>query len=119
MSHTLEMYVRNSSSQTIKNFHVTHTWDGHANVLQGDGLAVKTTSTSQEITSGYTQYDWYNISLEFADAAKTVRTTSFYCNSSNDQGTVILEVFDDYIDCNYYLKKGEKYDTGCKNKSWY
>lgn len=115
MSHELSMLVRNNSSYTLRTYSVSHSWNGHNENLHGANLGNKgAESASIQITSGYTQYDWYTVQFDFDKIG--VRQTNFYCNSSNDQDKCVVDVYDDYVDLLYYV--GDKYDTGCKKKHY-
>jgi hypothetical protein len=117
MSHTLDMYVKNISQQySLVSYIVTHIWDSNGNTLQGANLAIDDTSSSQTITSGYVQYDWYTITATFSDANNTTKTMNFYCNSSHSQDKVVLEISASHVNCRYYVNG--VYDTGCLDKSW-
>jgi len=115
MSHQLSMRIQNSSSYTLKSYSVVHSWDGHNENLKGNNLANENAqSPSVQITSGYTQFDWYTIQLDFDVLG--VRQTNFYCNSSYDQNECVMIIHDDALDCNYY--ENGKFMTGCANKSY-
>jgi hypothetical protein len=78
----------------------------------------------QSITSGYTQYDWYTVSVTFGDPNNTQKQMDFYCNSSYSQNTVVLEITMSHLNCRYYAgglppPEGQgTYDTGCLDKGW-
>ncbi len=114
MSRTLKLSIENKSSHTILNYSVAHSWNEHQHLLSGTNLPVGATSHSIEITSGYTQYDWYTVQLVFDQAG--VRQTNFYCNSSSNHDQCILEIRDKDLDVKYF-EKG-RYDTGCNNKHY-
>jgi hypothetical protein len=114
MSHELAMSVKNSSSYTLRKYSVTHSWNDHNENLSGDNLGKGSQSASIQITSGYTQYDWYTVQLTFDTIG--VRQTNFYCNSSYDENQVIVDVFDTYLDLNYFHDGSPK--TSCKHKGY-
>lgn len=114
MSHTLALSVKNSSSHTLKSYSICHSWNGHNTICKGDNLAKDQQSASVEMTSGYTQYDWFTVQLDFDVAG--VRQADFYCNSSYDENKCLLEVYDDHLDVRYY--DGDTYKTGCNNKHY-
>lgn len=118
MSHQLSMSVLNKSVYAIKNFSVSHVWDDHTNNLSGEDLAIGESSSTQMITSGYTQFDWYTVQVTFADANNTSKTMDFYCNSSYSQNKVVLEIYSSHLNCRYYNKKTGNYETGCLDKGW-
>jgi hypothetical protein len=115
MSHQLSLQVKNDSSYTLLTYSVAHSWDGHNELLKGTNLANGgTLSPSIQITSGYTQFDWYTVQLEFDTIG--VRQTNFYCNSSYDQNKCIMDLHDGSLDCKYY--ENDTYMTGCDNKAY-
>ena len=92
MSHVMNMYVKNISGYSIKSVNAVHTWDGNTNILTENNILDNGLSTPQSITSGYTQYDWYTVSVTFGDPNNTQKQMDFYCNSSYSQNTVVLEI---------------------------
>ena len=115
MSHQLTLQVQNNSNHTLKSYSVIHSWDGHHELLNGSNLSnggIK--SPSIEITSGYTQFDWYTIQLDFDVLGP--RQTNFYCNSSYDQNQCVMVISDDALDCNYY--QDGVFITGCNHKAY-
>jgi len=115
MSHQLSFQIQNDSSHTLKSYSVAHSWDGNNELLNGNNLANGgAKSHSIQITSGYTQYDWFTIQLDFDVLG--VRQTNFYCNSSYDQNQCIMDIHDDALDCNYY--ENGAYKTGCNHKAY-
>ena len=115
MSHQLNMYVQNNSNYTLNSYSVVHSWNGHNTILKGENLKNGgTISHSAQITSGYTQFDWFTVQLVFDVIG--VRQTNFYCNSSYDQNKCIVSIHDDYLDLLYY--HGDTYKTGCKHKAY-
>ncbi|WP_064966608.1 hypothetical protein [Tenacibaculum ovolyticum] len=118
MSHTLDMYVRNKSSYTIRSYSVSHSWDGHNENLNGRNLPNGGGESHKiKITSGYSNYDWYTVQITFDGLG--VRQTDFYCNSSQSNKRIVIEIFDGWLDCNYYDNSSSGgYDTGCNHKHW-
>ncbi len=116
MSHVLQMQVQNNSSLTLTWFSIAHSWDGHNELLTGGPLAPGAYSNLIPITSGYTQFDWYTVQLVFG--TNLVRQTNFYCNSSHNDGQVLFNLHDDYLDCMYYSAPGGTYHSGCKHKEY-
>jgi hypothetical protein len=113
MSHTLNMTVYNNSQHTLTKCSVTHDWDGVVNSIDCNGLNPKESSPIQTITSGYTQYDWYNVDVRYANGKTLV--TRFYCNSSYAQDAVQIRIDDGEVcDCIYF--EGGKDTTGCYDK---
>ena len=118
MSHIMDMFVKNIGHTEIQSFSVVHVWDSKGNTLKGTNLAPKGEAGPQEITSGYSNYDWYTIQVTFADATATTKTMDFYCNSSYSQNKVVIEICSSHVNCRYYNKDTGKYETGCLDKGW-
>lgn len=115
MSHTMRMEVYNNSQQTLDKCSVTHDWDGHVNSIDCPGLNPKETSKVETITSGYTNYDWYNVDVRYSDG--TTLVTRFYCNSSYSQDRVQIRVEDGQVcDCIYFDSGSGSVATGCYGK---
>ena len=115
MSHQLSMSVQNNSSYTLKTYSVSHSWDGNNENLNGQNLANGgASSPSVQITSGYTQYDWFTVQLTFDVLG--VRQTNFYCNSSYSQNGCVVSVHDTSLDLQYF--SNGTYETGCNGKSY-
>jgi|GEM_PF-2841675 len=115
MSHQLSMVVQNNSSYTLKTYSVVHSWNEHSNILTGNNLPNGgTDSPSIQITSGYTQYDWFTVQLCFDVIG--IRQTDFYCNSSYDQDRCVVSIRDGSLDLKYF--SGNKYKTGCIHKAY-
>jgi hypothetical protein len=116
MSRTLSMLVQNNSSYTLTSYSISHSWDGNNENLTGSNLANNGTKSAPiNITSGYTQYDWFTVQLTFD--TQGARQTNFYCNSSSDDTQCIVVVNDDSVDLQYYFSNGN-YDTVCDGKSF-
>ena len=115
MSHQLSMRVQNNSSHTLVSYSVSHSWDGHNENLPGTNLPNGGAySAPVQITSGYTQYDWFTVQFTFD--VEGARPTNFYCNSSYDQDGCVVSVHDDYVDLQYF--SGSTYMTGCNHKAY-
>jgi len=124
MSHVMNMYVKNVSGYSLKSVNAVHTWDGNTNILTANNIPDNGLSAAQSITSGYTQFDWYTVSVTFGDPNNTQKQMDFYCNSSYSQNTVVLELTMSHLNCRYYAgglppPEGQgTYDTGCLDKGW-
>jgi hypothetical protein len=114
MSHSLDMYASNKSDMTLSSFSITHTWDGDTDNLNGTNLIAGASSPPQNITSGYTEYDWYTIQVTFENGVS--QQANFYCNSSYSQNAVYMDIYSDTVSCLYFAD--DTYETGCPNKSW-
>lgn len=113
MSHNLNMQVYNNAPQTLTRCSVTHDWNGIANTIDCHGLNNGESSRIETITSGYTEYDWYNVDVRYANG-KTL-LTRFYCNSSYSQDAVQIRIEDGEVcDCIYF--ESGKVTTGCYAK---
>ena len=115
MSRELRFKAVNKSGYDLINFTVTHSWNGKTHLLSGTNLPNNAVSDSVEITSGYTQYDWFAVVLNFKDLG--YRSTQFYCNSSSYHTACEIKIKKDDCDLRYF--KGNDDDTGCNNKSYY
>lgn len=112
MSHTMPMTVLNQSSQTLSSYNVSHDWDGNVNACAGTNLLVNQSSFPVTITTGYTQHDYYTVNITFADGSTF--DTKFYCDSSHDQTSVVIQINNNDCNCVYYKDGGV--ETGCYNK---
>jgi len=112
----MKMTVKNNANKTLKRCSVVHDWDDNVDRLDCNGLAPQATSHVQTITSGYTQYDWYNVDVEYGDGSTRQQlVTRFYCNSSYAQDAVQIVIKEDgTCDCVYY--EGDTVATGCYDK---
>ena len=115
MSRKLDFSVVNDSGHNLTSYTIVHSWNGKSHVLTGADLANNEISASIEITSGYTQYDWFAVVVNIEDIG--YRSTQFYCNSSSYHGVCRIRIKEKNCDLRYF--RDGKDDTGCNNKSYY
>lgn len=118
MSRSIILKIQNNSSYAIKSYAIVHSWNDHTDILSGTDLAKGGTMGKEvTITSGYVEFDWYTVQIVFDVNGSRVRQTDFYCNSSKNDTVCVMEIGDNYVNCNYSNIKGE--DTGsCKHKKY-
>ena len=117
--HTLKMYLKNTSSYRLKRYSILHTWDQQSQQLTGRNLAPSSmTRKFQEIKSGYGSYDHYTIQVVFDDDTSSKHEIDFYYNSLWRHNKVILDIHDNYIDCNYIPQNSDIEEVDHHYERW-